>query len=174
MNGDTYFDWLKNVLPLLDDNSWNKCDIEKWLEEKGETFVRPINKPRLMELVNKIKPQYNSYMIDEYVQLHGKEVLRLPPYHCELNPIELAWAFVKKHVKMKNSTFKLADVHKLLHEEVEKCTPEMWKNFVHHTQKEEARFWEIDFVVDDLLERMGSLVMSCGDTSNSESEEYSD
>lgn len=195
MNGDTYFDWLKNVLPLLDDNciivmdnasyhsvksekfptlAWKKCDIEKWLEEKGETFVRPINKPRLMELVNKIKPQYNSYMIDEYVKLQGKEVLRLPPYHCELNPIELALAFVKKHVKMNNSTFKLADVHKLLHEGVEKCTPEMWKNFVHHTQKEEARFWEIDFVVYDVLERMGSLVMSCGDTSNSESEEYSD
>ncbi|KAL4090213.1 hypothetical protein QTP88_025112 [Uroleucon formosanum] len=195
MNGDTYFDWLKNVLPLLDDNciivmdnasyhsvksekfptlAWKKCDIEKWLEEKGETFVRPINKPRLMELVNKIKLQYNSYMIDEYVKLQGKEVLRLPPYHCELNPIELALAFVKKHVKMNNSTFKLADVHKLLHEGVEKCTPEMWKNFVHHTQKEEARFWEIDFVVYDVLERMGSLVMSCGDTSNSESEEYSD
>ncbi|CAI6370691.1 unnamed protein product [Macrosiphum euphorbiae] len=170
MDGDTFFDWLKNVLPLLDDNcvivmdnasyhsvkselcptlAWKKCDIEKWLEEKGETFERPIIKPRLMEIVNRIKPQYNSYVIDEYVKSHGKEVLRLPPYHCELNPIELAWAFVKKHVKMNNTTFKLAD-------------------------KEEERFWEIDFVVDDVLESMGSLVLTItGDTSNSESEEDS-
>lgn len=195
MNGDTFFDWLKNVLPLLDDNcvivmdnasyhsvkselcptfAWKKCDIEKWLEEKGETFERPIIKPRLMEIVNRIKPQYNSYVIDEYVKSHGKEVLRLPPYHCELNPIELAWAFVKNHVKMNNTTFKLADVQKLLIEGVEKCTPEMWKNFTHHTQKEEERFWEIDFVVDDVLESMGSLVLTItGDTSNSESEEDS-
>ncbi|CAI6370692.1 unnamed protein product [Macrosiphum euphorbiae] len=134
MDGDTFFDWLKNVLPLLDDNcvivmdnasyhsvkselcptlAWKKCDIEKWLEEKGETFERPIIKPRLMEIVNRIKPQYNSYVIDEYVKSHGKE-------------------------------------------------------------KEEERFWEIDFVVDDVLESMGSLVLTItGDTSNSESEEDS-
>jgi len=86
----------------------------------------------------------------------------------------LAWAFVKKHFKMNNTTFKLADVQKLLIEGVEKCTPEMWKNFTHHIQKEEKRFWEIDFVVDDVLESMGSLVLTIiGDTSNSESEEDS-
>ena len=25
----------------------------------------------------------------------GHKVIRLPPYHCELNPIELAWAAEK-------------------------------------------------------------------------------
>lgn len=158
MNGDTFFDWLKNVLPLLDDNcvivmdnasyhsvrtescptsAWKKCDIEKWLEDKGVTFQRPIIKPRLMEIVNSIKPRYTKYVVDEYVKSQGKEVLRLPPYDCELNPIELAWASVKQYVKMNNCTYKLADVHKLLREGVSQCTPEMWKNFTQHTQKEE-------------------------------------
>jgi len=96
MNGDTFVDWLKNVLPLLDDNSvivmdnasshsvrtescptpaWKKCDIEKWLEDKGQTFQRPIIKPRLMEIVNNIKSKYKKYIIDEYVKSEGKEVL---------------------------------------------------------------------------------------------------
>lgn len=41
-------------------------------------------------------------------------IFRLPPYHCEFNAIELAWAMVKSYVKKNNLTFKLADVKQLL------------------------------------------------------------
>jgi len=44
----------------------------------------------------------------------GHSVLRLPPYHCELNPIELAWAMVKTYVKQNNNTFNIDDVWVLL------------------------------------------------------------
>ena len=37
-----------------------------------------------------------KYTVDEMVKAAGHEVLRLPPYHCELNPIELAWSQVKR------------------------------------------------------------------------------
>lgn len=43
----------------------------------------------------------------------------------------------------------------------------MWKNFIRHTQKEEKQFWEIDFIVDDVLENLGSTVMTItGDVSD--------
>lgn len=88
MNGDVFFDWLKGVIPLLKDNSvlvmdnapyhsiksekcptlgWKKEEIENWLEEKGEQFERPMNKLRLMDIVKRIKPQFNTYVVDEYV-----------------------------------------------------------------------------------------------------------
>lgn len=57
----------------------------------------------LLDIVKRIKPQYDKYLIDELAQTHNKKVLRLPPYHCELNPIELAWANVKDHVKKTTS-----------------------------------------------------------------------
>jgi len=71
--------------PIL---NWKKNDIETWLEEKDETFNKPIILTSNDEIVNRIKPQYNKYVIDEYVKSQGKEVLRLPPYNYELNPIE--------------------------------------------------------------------------------------
>ena len=30
-----------------------------------------------------------TYIVDEVATSYGHEVLRLPPYHCVLNPIEL-------------------------------------------------------------------------------------
>lgn len=36
--------------------------------------------------------------------------MKLPPYHCEFNAMELAWAMVKGYVKQHNTTFKLNDV----------------------------------------------------------------
>lgn len=68
-----------------------------------------------------------------------QKVLRLPLYHCELNPIELAWSVVKRHVKSNNKTFKLPDVKNLLIKGVTKVDAEMWKNFISLIIKEEDK-----------------------------------
>ncbi|CAI6371101.1 unnamed protein product [Macrosiphum euphorbiae] len=190
MNGDVFFDWLKGVIPLLKDNSvivmdnapyhsvkvekcptlgWKKAGIESWLEEKGEPFQRPINKVGLMEIVKRIKPQFNKYVVDEYVKTKNMTVLRTPPYHCELNPIELAWSSVKRYVKSNNTTFKLPDVQKHLIDGVNQCTPEMWENFVKHVIQIEDRFWNVDMTVDDVMDDDNLHVMTItGDTSDSD------
>lgn len=125
-----------------------------------------------MNIVNRIKPQFNKYVIDEYVKSKNMVVLRLPPYHCELNAIELAWSSVKRYIKMNNSTFKLPDVKKLVIEGINECGPEKWKNFVSHVIDEEKRFWDIDFVVEEVMDNLGDCVMTItGDTSYSDSDD---
>ncbi|XP_008183387.1 uncharacterized protein LOC103309534 [Acyrthosiphon pisum] len=192
MNGDSFFDWIKGVISLLKDNrvivmdnapyhsvraercptiTWKKTDIKIWLEQKGEVYEKPLNKVGLMNIVNRIKPQFNKYVIDEYVKSKNMVVLRLPPYHCELNPIELAWSSVKRYIKMNNSTFKLPDVKKLVIEGINQCGPEKWKNFVSHVINEKKRFWDIDFIVEEVMESLGNCVMTItGDTSYSDSD----
>jgi hypothetical protein len=50
----------------------------------------------------------------------------------------------------------------------------MWKNFVKHTMEEEEKFYNIDFIIDDVLSaETQSLTMTVGNTS-SESEFSSD
>lgn len=83
-------------------------------------------------------------------------VLRLPPYHCELNLIEFAWSSVKSrtHINVRTyiNTFKLKDVNELLKKGVEHITPEMWTNFVDYVLKKEDKFWNIDFISDEIID----------------------
>lgn len=75
--------------------NWRKADIVQWLQDKEEVVDSTMIIPELLQVVQRIKPMYNKYVIDEIVLQQNKNVLRLPPYHCELNPIELAWSVIK-------------------------------------------------------------------------------
>lgn len=79
----------------------------------------------LLDEVKKIKPLYDKYEIDELAKASNKTIFRQPPYHCELNPIELAWSSIKNHMRMNNMTFKLPDVRNLLREGIERVYTEM-------------------------------------------------
>jgi len=89
--------------------AWKKHKIIQWLEYKNIVVGRKMVKLELMQEVKEILTT-EKYVIDEKAMESNKIVLRLPPYHCELNPIELAWSVVKNNVKQNNTTFKLNDV----------------------------------------------------------------
>lgn len=73
-------------------NSWSKEKIKSWLCSKGMPFENYMLKAQLLKIVNYYKDKYNLYVIDELSKSQNKTVFRLPPYRCELNPIELIWA----------------------------------------------------------------------------------
>lgn len=186
MNGSTFFDWFSEVLPKLNENciivmdnasyhsvkkdpiptmAWKRDDIIQWLATKGCVLDKPLVKHVLMEKVKELNIK-DTYVIDEEARKSNKVVLRLPPYHSELNPIELAWSVVKHHVRSKNVDFKFNEVKELLHEGVERVTPEMWSNFVSHTIKEEDKLYNIDFISDALLDTPSLVMEITGDTSS--------
>ncbi len=43
-----------------------------------------------------------EFLIDNIACKHGHSILRTPPYHPELQPIETCWAIVKNHVAKYN------------------------------------------------------------------------
>lgn len=53
-------------------------------------------------------------------------ILRLPPYHCEFNPIKLIWAEVKGEDARKNTTFKPVDATNFFNAAVTNVTPNNW------------------------------------------------
>lgn len=79
------------------------------------------------------------YVIDELVKKSGRLILRLPPYHCNLNPIELVWAQVKQHVAVNNRTYSIEEVKQLLCDGIAGVTAEKWNNnCINHVIREEC------------------------------------
>ena len=66
-----------------------------WLTAHGIEFPEHVLKRELYALIkaSNFTPKYAM------AKIAGHEVVRLPPYHCELNPIELAWSQVKRYIK---------------------------------------------------------------------------
>ncbi|KAL4092241.1 hypothetical protein QTP88_026775 [Uroleucon formosanum] len=174
MDGDSFYDWFCGVLPLLDDNSiivmdnasyhsvkldpapkitWKKHNIIQWLKDKNVVVDRKMVKLELMRKVKKIRTT-DKYLIDEKAMESNKIVLRLPPYHLELNPTKLAFSVVKKYVKQNNTTLKLNDVRQLLIDGVKLVTPEMWDNFIKQTIKEEDKMWDLESISDEMLDAL--------------------
>ena len=43
----------------------------------------------IFTLCREYRSHFEEYFVDELAKVHGHTVLRLPPYHCILNPIEM-------------------------------------------------------------------------------------
>ena len=81
------------------------------------------------------------YAVVELAASYGHEVLRLPPYHCILNPIEMIWSQVKSYVRKNNATPTLnASVCQLLRDAAARIGPAACASCVRHTMKKEDEF----------------------------------
>ncbi|XP_030039359.2 uncharacterized protein LOC115454785 [Manduca sexta] len=80
-----------------------KQEIVSWLERNGVEANPTLLKVELLNLVKATKPSKPRYVIDELALEHGHEVIRLPPYHCQYNAIELIWAQIKGHAARNNT-----------------------------------------------------------------------
>jgi hypothetical protein len=74
-----------------------------------------------------------QYVVDETAKERGHTVLRLPPYYCVLNPIELIWSSLKRGIRQSNVAPNLsATVVALITQEVKKIGSNLWRNCFRH------------------------------------------
>lgn len=190
MNGDVFLNHFRQVLPKLNENavividnapyhstkveklptsSWNKNQLMEWLTEKGVAVDKSLLKKELLQLAYKEKPKYDKYVIDEEAKRHNKTVLRLPPYHCELNPIELIWAQVKGYVSKRNKTFKLPEVKSLFEEGLNSVTAHDWEKCVEHVKNEEKKLWKLDDIIEEMEEETRRCIINLDDDDSDDS-----
>ncbi|XP_037505831.1 uncharacterized protein LOC119382183 [Rhipicephalus sanguineus] len=67
--------------------SSRKAEIQSWLTQKNIPWSNDQLKPELIQLVNQNKHRFSGYRIDALAKVAGHDIVRLPPYHCEFNPI---------------------------------------------------------------------------------------
>jgi hypothetical protein len=88
-------------------------------------------------LLDCIPKKEKKHVTDEMCKANGFHMVRLPPYHCEFNPIELVWAKAKAGVAKRNVTYNLKKAMEIMREETLKCDAEYWVKLEQHTMKEE-------------------------------------
>ena len=98
-------------------------------------------------------------------------MLCLPIAHCQPNPIELAWASVKRSVAKHNKDFKLKDVERLTPLRFEYTTTDMWRNFCIHVIDIENKHIQEDGTLEDTVEEMR---IEIGEESEDESDDEVD
>ncbi|XP_040076648.1 uncharacterized protein LOC120848699 [Ixodes scapularis] len=112
-----------------------KGEIQQWLSSKNLVWTATMKKKDVLSNVATVKDRYTKYKVDIMATDVGHTVLRLPPYHCELNPIELIWARVKQEVASKNIAFKPNDAERRLREAVDNVTTVHWHDCVEHVKQ---------------------------------------
>lgn len=164
MDNAPYHSVIKDKAPT---KATKKSDIVSWLEKRKIPFVSNLTRAELLELVSQHKPQFPVYLVDEMAKNYGHKVLRLPPYHCHFNAIELIWAQVKRHIAAENKKFTVTEVERLLKEAVEKVRPEDWKNVVKHVNRVIQEAWSNEGILQQCVEDLIISVTTSSDTDSS-------
>lgn len=165
MNGTNFEDWFeKTLIPRLPESSVIVLDnapyhsrtvktipkststketIQKFLIENDIYFEDKYTKTELLDCIKAFEVR-REYVIDTIAKRKGHDVLRLPPYYCIFNPIELIWAQLKQNVRRKNQHPRMsANVVHLIQQEIEAISAEAWSNAVQHVIKEENKYRDI-------------------------------
>ena len=101
---------------------------------KNIQFTDTILKAELLELCKLHKPA-PVYRVDLVLKSAGHTAIRLPPYHADLNPIEMIWANLKSYVGRRNLHFRKTSVETLIEEGIENIGEREWSVCCKHVRE---------------------------------------
>ncbi len=113
--------------------------IEQWLLMNKIPCNPDCLKAELVEILAKIAPE-PTYVIDEIAREFGHEIARTPPYHPELQPIEICWGIVKNEVA-RNCDFTMKNLETQLEHAFSKVSPETCDKVIQKIRQNEEKFW---------------------------------
>lgn len=118
--------------------------LREWLTKNKFPWTEDMLKEELFDLCSRLASE-PEFAIDKIACDAGHSILRTPPYHPELQPIETCWGIVKNHVALHNDCT-MKKVYSLLDEGFEKVTSKTCQKLIEKVLKEERLFWEEDVV----------------------------
>lgn len=144
-----------------------KSEMQEWLNKNNISYSKSLKKPELYNIIKMYKPRNIKYRIDNLAKQHGHEILRLPPYHCDLNPEELIWANIKKYVANHNKNFNMTTIQQLFDDALNQISQDDWKSAIRHVEDIEKSYWKNDNICDIEIDQ---ILIKLGEQSETESE----
>lgn len=114
-------------------------ELQLWLKKHSISYDSTALRKELL-LICQANKQPAKYVLDEYVsKTTDHRIVRLPPYHCQYNPIEMIWSLTKRYFDThvgRNNDFSLENTDKIWLEALESVTPEFWRSCCEHTERQ--------------------------------------
>ncbi len=137
---------------FAEDNVPNKSSrkeqFQNWLTRNGYPWREDMLKAELTALCKRIAPA-PEYKLDKIAEKHGMSILRTPPYHPELQPIETCWAVVKNHMA-DNCDFTMIGLRNNLPIAFKKVSSSTCKKIISKVFEQEKKYWAEDEKLDKL------------------------
>lgn len=128
-----------------------KAEIQDFMIDNNIYFEETYKKRDLLEVLQAFKIN-KEYVCDKLATENGHTVLRLPPYYCIFNPIELIWHQVKSNIRRNNTSPTLnTSVIELIKNIVSNIPADSWKNCIQHVIKVENSYMCISTNVQPLI-----------------------
>lgn len=124
-----------------------KADMKFWLSQHNIAYdERELNAELWLKIGEFLKNyRGEKYFLDAHLKSLQVEVVRMPPYHCDFNPIEKCWSFRKQFVAAKNqSKSTLADLTLWWEQSRQEMTLDHIQKLFERVIKIEDQFDEID------------------------------
>ncbi|CAH0717739.1 unnamed protein product, partial [Brenthis ino] len=146
-----------------------KSVLQQWLTERQIPFTSEMYKPQLYQLIRMNEDK--KFTIDLIMAEHNHTVLRLPPTHPDLNPIEIMWTTIMENVNNIKGQIYICMINSLIMEKVNEIGEEEWKNVCAKVISNEKEYAKCDKVVDELTDEIVVKPEQTSDNSSSESED---
>ena len=104
MNGDSYEQYFVNSLCtnvpqgsliVIDNAPYHSRNDETYLKSKDIAVLKKILRAELWTMCKQERDRYPAKIVESIAKNAGHETLRLPPHHCELNPMEMVGGSLK-------------------------------------------------------------------------------
>jgi len=134
-----------NFFPSM---SSTKEQLRQWLSRNVYPCREDMLKSELMELCTRFAP-IPAFKLDILAAKHEMSILRTPPYHPELQPIENCWAVVKNYMA-DNCDFTMKGLRERLPEAFAKVTPRTCREIIAKVIEQEDKYWTEDEKLDEV------------------------
>ena len=102
-----------------------------------------------MELWKQYRSHFEYYAVDKMAENAGHTMVRLPPYHCIFNPIEMLWGYQKGRARSQG------DIQRSVAQATETCQRafneiprEDLSRYFDHVIAEENKYWTTNGITE--------------------------
>lgn len=130
---------------------FSSTEMKAWLIQKEIHFDVTATMPELDEIIQVNKNRLTEYTVDKMLRDKGHSVIRLPPFHPDLNPGNKIWSQINNYVAENTVAMNEITLRNILQEKIKTIKQDEWKNVRDQAVMSELKYQQVEIQVDNYI-----------------------